>query len=153
MPTALPCPRSGLRYLSDLAATERHRCHSENGKILREACALLAPAMAHRPPSNRAIRLSRWDIISRERCLPARHGFAASPRAPRHVLGARRGATPGLCAARKLRLENSPANRALRLPRLYVEPDKVRESSAPKPPASSRPTISSGNSSCCVCLP
>ena len=109
--------------------------------------------MAHCPPSNRAIHPSRSDIINRERCLRAQHGFAASLRARGNVRRVPHGATPGSCAAKKARLENSAANRALRPPRRCVERDKVPDSSARKPPASSRPTISSGNSSCWVCLP
>src|SRR5712691_2885212 len=145
MSTVLPPPRSVFQHLSNLAATERRRRQLENDRILREGNELLPQAMARCLPSNRAVHPSRSDIINRERYLPAQRGFAASLRARGNVRPAPRGAIPGVCAARKARLENSAANCARYLSQGYAGQDKVRDPSAPKPTASSPPIIWFGN--------
>src|SRR6266581_7201931 len=153
MPVALRLPRLAPQHLLELAAAEWRQCHPENDRILREASALHAPGTAPLLPSNRAIRLSRSDTIDRERCLPALREYAALLQARGNVPSATRGVIPEFCAARKVRLENSAANRVLHSQQRCVEQDKAREPSAPKPPASSQPIISFGNSPCRVCLP
>src|SRR5947207_8413350 len=94
-----------------MALLIRIRCNPDSDRILREARALPVPLMTPHFPLSRATHLSRSDTVDRERCLPARHGFAASTRGHGTVPRARRCAIPGLYRVRKVRLESSVANR------------------------------------------
>src|SRR5438445_472632 len=105
MPTALLRLCLSRRHLSNSAVAERRPCHPGNGKIVHEACWLLALKTALRLPSGRAIHLWRWGIGDRERYLQALREFAAFPTARGSARPVSHFAILAGCPGWKVRLE------------------------------------------------